>query len=547
MPIKVDRLFSLRLLRRAVGLFVVFSVLITVVMVYPVISSYEHNRIEVIKTREIGYIDASSQQIERDFFEIVGDIGVAAYLVALKDSRPVEIAAFFKEFAERYGRYDAILLLNPAGREVIRIHHVGKRTVVATEHELRDQSTCPCYKEATHLGPTKIYLSTVIRPTVQVENQRSEPIIQLAQAVASDDGEIKGVVVFNYRGSKMLEELQRIGDTHNHNRISMLVNKEGHWLSDSPLPHAQLPEALSQRGGSFAEQFEAEWRYITGNEHGELRNEKGLFLYGTVYPLKQEGLDNPEQKAAWQAQFPPGKIDSYYAKLVLWLPESSLYATSFARQPQGLAIISFGYVLLAILSASLVFVYLKKQQEEIARRHAEEMERQAYTDSLTAVWNRRYFGEVTQRELLRSQRHYQPLVLLLLDIDHFKRINDTYGHKSGDIVLKEFCRICLGTLREIDLFARLGGEEFVALLPNTSPDNATIAANRLREAVASAKTRLPSGGEISFTVSIGISCLPANSSDLDEILQDADRALYEAKHRGRNQICISPSCTPPTP
>ncbi len=544
MPTKVDSLFSIRLLCRAIGLFVAFSLLMTA-FVYPVIRSYESDRIEVIKTREIGYLDANSQQIERDFFEIVGDLGVAAHLVAFKDSRPDEIAALFKQISEGYDRYDAIILLNPAGREIVRIQRAGKQTVVAAEHELQDQSTCPCFKEATHLGPEKIYLSRVILPPVAAENQGNEPIIQLSRAVANDDGGIKGIVVFNYRMSKLLEELQRVGDTHNHNRISMLVNKEGRWLRNSRPTDTQLQEVLDQKEGSFAEQFVKEWRDIGVNDHGELRNDKGLFLYGTVYPLKQKGLEDPTRRAAWQAQFPPGQIDSYYAKLVLWLPEASLFATSFARQPQGLAIISFAYVLLAVLSAGLVFVHRKKQQQEITRRHAEEMERQAYTDSLTAVWNRRYFGEVTQRELLRSQRHYEPLVLLLLDIDHFKRINDTYGHKAGDIVLKEFCRICLGTLREIDLFARLGGEEFVALLPNTSSDNAAIAANRLREAVAASKTRLPTGEEISFTVSIGISCLPANSSDLDEILQDADRALYEAKHRGRNQICISPSCKLP--
>lgn len=162
----------------------------------------------------------------------------------------------------------------------------------------------------------------------------------------------------------------------------------------------------------------------------------------------------------------------------------------------------------------------------------------ANSDVLTGVGNRRYFLEVGKKEYLRSKRYGQPLSLLMMDIDKFKSINDTYGHDIGDLALQALARICVDTLRTSDLFARLGGEEFAAILPSTGIDGAVQLAERLRTNIEAMLT--PSAkGDIRFTVSMGVTQMQGNAEeDIGVMLNRADRGLYQAKESGRNRVVV---------
>jgi diguanylate cyclase (GGDEF)-like protein/PAS domain S-box-containing protein len=169
----------------------------------------------------------------------------------------------------------------------------------------------------------------------------------------------------------------------------------------------------------------------------------------------------------------------------------------------------------------------------------EELERRAHTDSLTDLANRGRFFELAEVELARSQRYGNPYAVLLLDIDHFKAINDEHGHKSGDSVLQILASIMRRTLREVDIIGRIGGEEFAILLPETGMETAPEVAERLRKTVADAE--IPTGNQTSLhiTVSIGVALPAEDSHQIDNVLRRADSALYEAKNRGRNRVCIA--------
>ncbi len=170
------------------------------------------------------------------------------------------------------------------------------------------------------------------------------------------------------------------------------------------------------------------------------------------------------------------------------------------------------------------------------RKFAEdELERQAHSDYLTGVDNRRFFMEKAELEISRSNRYDSSFSLLMIDIDHFKDINDRYGHKTGDLVLQEFAKICLENLRDIDLFGRIGGEEFAAMLPETGLNDAAEAAERLRSSIQNHVVNAADDSEIRFTVSIGIACKTDTKRTLDSILADADKHLYKAKASGRNR------------
>lgn len=175
---------------------------------------------------------------------------------------------------------------------------------------------------------------------------------------------------------------------------------------------------------------------------------------------------------------------------------------------------------------------------DISQRKAmqAELERQARTDYLTGIANRRYFLEQGEAELARADRYGNPLSVLMLDIDHFKAVNDGYGHAVGDQVLQKMSGILVAMLREIDISGRLGGEEFAVLLPETNHGKAIEAAERLRAAVADSHILLESGQVLRFTVSIGVATLMDKNTNIGNLLNLADKALYHAKHSGRNKV-----------
>lgn len=158
----------------------------------------------------------------------------------------------------------------------------------------------------------------------------------------------------------------------------------------------------------------------------------------------------------------------------------------------------------------------------------------ATKDALTGVNNRHMFAEHYQKESAASKRYKNQLSLVMMDLDHFKKINDTYGHNIGDNVLKQFASIVLETIREADIFARWGGEEFVLLLKNIECQDALAVAEKIRKAVEAYS--FDEAGQI--TCSIGI-CEVQDDEPLESAIERADHALYESKRRGRNQTCLS--------
>ncbi|BFR49731.1 sensor domain-containing diguanylate cyclase [Nitratidesulfovibrio sp. HK-II] len=168
-------------------------------------------------------------------------------------------------------------------------------------------------------------------------------------------------------------------------------------------------------------------------------------------------------------------------------------------------------------------------------REAQERLRQmATTDGLTGLANRRRFLEALEHEVQRHRRYGTPLALVSIDVDRFKRVNDTWGHAVGDEVLRALAAICRAEVRDVDTVGRIGGEEFAVLLPDTAPEEAMAVAERLRYAVEAAPL-LTSGGPLTVTLSLGVAASPP-CDGADGLLREADRALYRAKAGGRNRV-----------
>lgn len=183
--------------------------------------------------------------------------------------------------------------------------------------------------------------------------------------------------------------------------------------------------------------------------------------------------------------------------------------------------------------ASVHFKFL--HEKDVEHAYYEAIHQLVTRDGLTDVYNKRKFDEELAREFSRSHRHQRPLSIIVADLDDFKRVNDSYGHLCGDFVLKEFTNRVRDRLRPEQVFARIGGDEFVILAPETTAEGALVLAEKLRDSVASAPFPY-SSAEVDVTCSFGVAQLEAGMKKPHELLETADRALYVSKDGGRNRV-----------
>jgi len=201
-----------------------------------------------------------------------------------------------------------------------------------------------------------------------------------------------------------------------------------------------------------------------------------------------------------------------------------------------------------ILARVDVMLRIKSLQERL-REMQSKLEEQSITDSLTGLKNRRFFDERLREEFQRAQRYGDYLSLIMADLDHFKQVNDRFGHQAGDAVLREAAALIRGSLRDPDICARYGGEEFAVILPKTHMSGALAVAERVWRAVGAKEFQIGTDGTtplhtIRVTASVGVAFYPSKDIVSSELLvRFADQALYEAKRQGRNNICLYQAAT----
>ncbi|MBN3835676.1 GGDEF domain-containing protein [Burkholderia sp. Ac-20344] len=235
---------------------------------------------------------------------------------------------------------------------------------------------------------------------------------------------------------------------------------------------------------------------------------------------------------------------------ILGRPWNHMWWLAHAIFAAGFFLLSFGVVqafhttrsFSKIYSQAELFARLREAMSrtehalQALQRTNEKLEHLAATDPLTGATNRRQFIESVEAEINRAKRNGAPFSLLALDLDHFKAINDSYGHQAGDQVLQRFVDKCTDAIRPYDGVARVGGEEFMVLLPQAALDTARSIGERIRAAIAGAPFEAGIGEPIKVTVSVGASEFGRDGETIDAILRKADERLYRAKHQGRNQV-----------
>ncbi len=303
------------------------------------------------------------------------------------------------------------------------------------------------------------------------------------------------------------------------------------------LAQTQKNEAISQREQVFDLYERAPCGYHSLDRQGRVLRMNETQLKWLGYRLEEligrpySDLLTEESRAIFKRSFPVflerGHVENLEFDLVR--KDGSLLPVSVS----GTAIRDDAGEVVA--SRSTVFDLTERKRLEA------QLEQLALTDALTGLGNRREFEAQSLREFQRARRLERPLACLLLDIDHFKQVNDRHGHAAGDQVLQGLAQRWRAQMRDIDLLARIGGEEFACLLPETAVEQAVEIAERLRSHVQDWHLDLPTGEKLGVTVSIGVATRAADDEDMTGILARADRALYAAKRAGRNRVSLQAS------
>lgn len=527
--------------------FLFFFLLLTVVffgvslLVY---LQYKNGLEEQLLAKEEISVTSAVQMFQKEMYEQLHMIDLIVQSHTLKEyladesslERKVRLERLFETISTSFHRFDQIRLLDNSGLEQIRVNLVDGKGQPVARKNLQSKAQRYYFKAAQNMQPGQIYISTM---DLNVEKGALEipykPTLRFATPLKDAQGNQAGVLVINYLAKGMLVRFRQLM-SQRADQQGMLLDNKGYWLSNHERDN-EWGADLGKPEHGFAQFYPEAWPTVAANESGVLETKAGIFRYQSIQPLNF--LDN--QPAHFRMEHHPLIAQESYAntqwKLVIFLPREVIDAHSFLNQPLGrtlLALFIFMMASLAFLAAYLAVhrqLRLQKEQQDRAL-----LEQQASIDALTGIRNRRSFYELAEIELKRAQRYKEPLAALMVDADYFKKVNDTYGHAVGDLVLKDLAKTMTETLREVDLLGRVGGEEFAVLLLHMTLPEALEVAERLRLKIEGGSVSLPEGGSINFTVSIGLAMLSDQEKQLSDLFKKADIALYEAKRLGRNRV-----------
>lgn len=521
MPVKKNRQRYVHLVRVFLAVFVPFCVVLFTFHIYIYASKKEFIR-DSLKESEHHEVTIFAESLEEHFDWLVNDLNFIAALyrnsryaetvsVAACDDLATNLLAFSRESKI----YDQIRFIDTDGQERIRINYNHGRPISVPAAQLQNKRERYYFDQANKVAAGKIYLSDLDLNVEHGEVERPyKPMLRVAVAVQNAHRQPAGIIMLNYYGSHLL---QHIRDQHAQGKLSgrgelTLLNSDGYWLLAADRDDEWGWMVAEKKQRRFAVRYPAEWATIVAGEKGSFVTANGLFTYRTVRP-------GGEQVAMGA---------DYFWKLVSRLPMDK--ADSMLGHEWSLFVV-IG-LLLAGLSAALAgggaFFYSRK------RLYEEELRKLASTDPLTGLLNRRAFLERLLYEKSRFDRHGGSLALIMADLDHFKQVNDQFGHDAGDYILQRVSKILQTRMRITDVLCRWGGEEFILLLAGNGEVDGRFVAEKVRSMVE-AELFTFDGHDIPVTMSFGVAFFKKGMA-VEQCIQLADQRLYYSKKNGRNLV-----------
>jgi len=500
---------------------------------------------------------AGARSLTGDIEMIAGDVRLIASLPSLAGvldkGDPPKLAAYVADLVALSASrrvYDKLRWIDESGMERVRVDYVYNRPFVVPAERLQNKAERYFFIDTMKMAPGEIYVSPL---DLNVEQGRVEtpfkPTLRLGMPVFDTAGRPRGIVMVNYFGRYLLDRFSDVTEAREGSVRVNLLNSDGYWLI--------APQAGDEWGFMFGRKehfgtrFPEAWTRISAGERGQFEDDDGLWSFNTVRPLvagMASAMGSPLADSGGSA---PIRAGQYAWKVVSRIPPDMLMRMA-NRSLGGWVLITLLFMG-ALLSGAFVLARanqrrdamaeslrtLNRRLEEKVRQRTEELLQQAIRDPLTSLFNRRYLDETLPREIHRALREEQPLAVVMIDLDHFKRFNDQWGHEAGDIVLLGVAEALLDGLRASDIACRYGGEELLVVMPGADADEAVRRITAIAAQARAVGARVM-GREIeAITFSAGVAIVPDNGDSAEVLVRAADRALYMAKETGRDRIVVA--------
>ncbi len=505
------------------------------------------------------YIGVSS--INHQFQSAIGDVRFLSQqegLLKLMEDSDVEghdhLIKNWLLFSKIREVYDQIRWIDAQGMERERVNYNSGLPTSVAENNLQDKSTRYYFTDAVKLNREEIFISPF---DLNIEGGKIEqplkPMIRIGIPAFNRKGEKQGIVLINYLGRHLLNQYSRaMGDA---SPRSWLLNSDGFWLK-GPTTDVEWGFMYQDNTVSMSHRYPGAWQHILSGNQGQFEDSDGLWSFISVYPIS--GIE--DNTSSLHITAAPTLVEhmksEYFWKAVLFLP-NDIYLATKSRSAIRLVVASSLVLFVLFIGCWVLARTWEKhlnaekeifrinrglkneiEQQTLDLKEAKKVaEEQARTDPLTGMKNRRAFFEHGQANDARAKRHKHIYSVIMMDIDWFKKINDSYGHSVGDQVLKLVAETILKTARKSDISARVGGEEFAIILPETEVKRALEIAERLRLGIKNIIIPVE-GKNLVITSSFGVTECLDEEPTINKVLGQADSALYQAKRQGRNRVVL---------
>ena len=440
-----------------------------------------------------------------------------------------ELSHFYLHFALRRSTYDQIRFLDNKGDEIIRINYNNGSPQVVPDSELQNKAGRYYFDDAMKLGRDQVYISPF---DLNIENDQIEvpfkPILRFATPTFDLSGNKTGVVVLNYLGEHMLQNFLKI--SQNSFGAPELLNSDGYWLCSNDSQKEWGFMFKNKKQETYAMRYPKAWALIQEQDQGQFVEEEGLFSFAKIAPFGNELLTSAGISEAIGHSDRVFSSSDYYWIIVSHVSNDILEQETIALKQRFMVI----WTVMAVLG--LIISYFYAQNVAIRRAYSEQLKAMASHDGLTGLPNRNRFNEYLKQSLGQAKRYERHIALMFMDLDGFKLINDTYGHRVGDLLLVEVAGRIKNSLREFDMVARVGGDEFIVLLSEVDNKQAVDdIKKRISDAIAPAF--LLEGITCYVGVSIGCAIYPTDGITDNELITRADHEMYAVKNAKKQKAC----------
>jgi diguanylate cyclase (GGDEF)-like protein len=493
----------------------------------------EEYELQTILLREELSLNSASELTTLLFEQKLSDLMVLAegevlrnYLHDQSLKNWTHVAREFSLLVRHKPSYFQVRYIASDGMEMVRINNGDSGQEIVPHRQLQDKGDRYYFEKSISLAAGGIYLSPL---DLNIEHGKIEqpikPTIRFATPAIDGYGKKRGIVIINYTPAELLQGIA--GNFKALQGDAMMLNSDGYWLQGGP--QGMQWGFMYGIDDTFAKRKPDVWAAISSRMRGRYFTNDGVYIFQKAYPLEQHKLGPLENIDNTMASVASNSNEQRYWIYLSYIPNNLIEKLTAKRM--RIAAITYLFLFLVVAVISILFAKNSVQKKLAFRK----LQLYATTDDLTGLANRRELDKVALREFKRAIRFSRHFTILMFDLDHFKAVNDNYGHNIGDRVLRHVADICTNTIRGQDFLARYGGEEFTILLPETDIESGSRLGQRICDEIAATPFQYGQH-QISQTVSIGASEIEGGDEAVDNLVYRADKALYEAKKRGRNQV-----------